>query len=638
MRVDIQVLRGIAVLLVLGFHAEINGFKSGFLGVDIFFVISGFVIFASIQRQIDRSQTFSVSNFLSRRIRRLLPTATLGVAVAIFLAVISQDPFNGMKETLSSGFASMVYGNNFLQISRNPYFEASSSTLIHYWSLAVEEQFYLLLVGVFALLKIFKGTKSKPLIRHAVLVIAGFSALSVLCSEILRSPTWRVHVMKVFNISDTKAQMINFYSPLTRFWEIGVGCLFAFVAAKWTNPSSKALNFSSLTGVILIAVSMLRINSNTPFPGFNAAPLIVGTGLLILGGSATSSWINKLLARQNVLRWMGDRSYGIYVFHLPLLVFSKYDFDNETVATVVGLTSAVVVAAINYFLLENPLRLDETIVGGRAARLFAINAVILIMLVGIGFGGRMLTQLRFNDIREATSLDQRPVSVLGRCDGERIPNHPAWCWFKNNESDEYIVLMGDSHAISLSAGVLAAAKDIDINLLVIGEVACQINETVDDLTCQEQNRIRMEYVLENKPRAVFLADRYFDSQPWAEGLAPVVNRLTTNGIPTIVFGPIPTVSFDPSISWIKPSMHKEFLPLEKQYELSNSLNDLRSILKNQNNYTTIDLGAIFCPNRLCTAFNQQQLQYFDDNHLNSYGSSRLKDSIAATYRTLIKNS
>jgi hypothetical protein len=85
-------------------------------------------------------------------------------------------------------------------------------------------------------------------------------------------------------------------------------------------------------------------------------------------------------------------------------------------------------------------------------------------------------------------------------------------------------------------------------------------------------------------------------------------------------------------------MHKEFLPLEKQYELSNSLNDLRSILKNQNNYTTIDLGAIFCPNRLCTAFNQQQLQYFDDNHLNSYGSSRLKDSIAATYRTLIKNS
>ena len=141
MRGDIQVLRGIAVFLVLGFHAEITGFKSGFLGVDIFFVISGFVIFASILRQVDKDQTFSVSNFLSRRIRRLLPTATLGVAIAILLALISQDPFNGMKETITSGLASIVYGNNFLQISRNPYFEANNSSLIHYWSLAVEEQF-----------------------------------------------------------------------------------------------------------------------------------------------------------------------------------------------------------------------------------------------------------------------------------------------------------------------------------------------------------------------------------------------------------------------------------------------------------------------------------------------------------------
>jgi hypothetical protein len=105
------------------------------------------------------------------------------------------------------------------------------------------------------------------------------------------------------------------------------------------------------------------------------------------------------------------------------------------------------------------------------------------LVVGIGFGGRALTQLRFDGIRDATSLDQRPMSVLGRCDGERIPNHPAWCWFKNNESSEYIALVGDSHAISLSAGVLAAAEEIGINLLVMGEVACQINETVDDLTC-----------------------------------------------------------------------------------------------------------------------------------------------------------
>ena len=182
MRGDIQVLRGAAVFLVLGFHAEITGFKSGFLGVDVFFVISGFVIFASILRQVDKDQTFSVSNFLSRRIRRLLPTATLGVAIAILLALISQDPFNGMKETITSGLASIVYGNNFLQISRNPYFEANNSSLIHYWSLAVEEQFYLALVCVFAIFRIDTQTEPKRLVQRVVVVITGISVVSFFSS------------------------------------------------------------------------------------------------------------------------------------------------------------------------------------------------------------------------------------------------------------------------------------------------------------------------------------------------------------------------------------------------------------------------------------------------------------------------
>ena len=635
MRGDIQVLRGIAVFLVLGFHAEITGFKSGFLGVDIFFVVSGFVIFASILRQVDKDQTFSVSNFLSRRIRRLLPTATLGVATAILLALISQDPVNGMKETITSGFASIVYGNNFLQISRNPYFEANNSSLIHYWSLAVEEQFYLVLVCIFAIFRIAKQTEPKRLVQRVVVVITGVSFVSFLSSELLRNPNWRVRVMELFSISDTQTSMINFYSPLTRFWEIGAGCLCAFVATKWAKPRRKALNAASLSGVILIVLSMLRISPNTPFPGINAVALVSGTSLVLLGGTTSSSWVNRGISRFQVFHWLGDRSYGIYIFHLPFLVFTKYVFDNEAIAIGTGITAAFVIAAVNYSILENPLRLNTSIFGMKAARLFVINAVIMAIVVGIGFGGRTLTQLRFDGIRDAISLDQRPMSVLGRCDGERIPNHSAWCWFKNNESSEFIALVGDSHAISLSAGVLAAAEEIGINLLVMGEVACQINETVDDLTCQDQNRVRMEYLTQNKPKAVLLADRYFDSQPWAAGLAPVANKLTGSGIPTIVFGPIPTASFDPSVSWIRPHPKVEVSPLDRKSSMYESMAEIQTQFTNPKISHVLNIFEVLCARQQCSAEIDGKLIYFDDNHLNQEGSLLLTKQIVKSLKPIM---
>ena len=635
MRGDIQVLRGAAVFLVLGFHAEITGFKSGFLGVDIFFVISGFVIFASILRQVDKDQTFSASNFLSRRIRRLLPTATLGVAIAILLALISQDPFNGMKETITSGLASIVYGNNFLQISRNPYFEANNSSLIHYWSLAVEEQFYLALVCIFGLFMIPKKFDPKRLLQLVAGAVAGISIISLLSSEIFRRPNWRVRVMDVFGFSDTQASMINFYSPLTRFWEIGVGCLCAFIATKWVKPSRKSLNVASLSGVILIVLSMLRISPNTPFPGINAVALVGGTSLVLLGGTASSSWVNRGISRFQVFHWLGDRSYGIYIFHLPFLVFTKYVFDDEAIAIGTGITAAVVIAAVNYSILENPLRLNTSIVGIKAARLFVINAVIMALVVGIGFGGRTLTQLRFDGIRDAISLDQRPMSVLGRCDGERIPNHPAWCWFKNNESSEFIALVGDSHAISLSAGVLAAAEEIGINLLVMGEVACQINETVDDLTCQDQNRVRMEYLIQNKPKAVLLADRYFDSQPWAAGLAPVANKLTASGIPTIVFGPIPTASFDPNVSWIRPHPKVGVSPLDRKSSMYESMAEIQTQFTNPKISHVLNIFEVLCARQQCSAEIDGKLIYFDDNHLNQKGSLLLTKQIVKSLKPIM---
>jgi hypothetical protein len=227
------------------------------------------------------------------------------------------------------------------------------------------------------------------------------------------------------------------------------------------------------------------------------------------------------------------------------------------------------------------------------------------------------------------------MSVLGRCDGERIPNHPAWCWFKNNESSEYIALVGDSHAISLSAGVLAAAEEIGINLLVMGEVACQINETVDDLTCQEQNRVRMEYLSQNKPKAVLLADRFFDSQPWAAGLAPVANNLTASGIPTIVFGPIPTASFDPSVSWIRPDPRVGTSPLDRKSSMYESMGEIQTQFTNPKISHVLNIFEVLCARQQCSAEIDGKLIYFDDNHLNQNGSLLLTEEIVKSLKPIL---
>jgi len=229
----------------------------------------------------------------------------------------------------------------------------------------------------------------------------------------------------------------------------------------------------------------------------------------------------------------------------------------------------------------------------RAFSLFSINVVVIVALVGFGLGVGFITQIRFDDIRQATSLDQPPVSVLGRCDGERPPDHPSWCLFENKQG-ELVVLMDDSHAIALSAGILAATQDHGLNLLVIGEVACQINATVDDLTCQELNRIRIDYALQTKPKAVLLADRYFDSQPSADGIAPVISQLTTGGTSTIMFQPIPTVAFDPRVSWIRPNPKSTRSPLDHQLELEVSARQLQDALIDDDSVQFIETAQTIC--------------------------------------------
>ena len=176
-RLDIQGLRGLSVILVILYHAELNFFEGGFVGVDIFFVISGYVIFRSILQEIDRNGIFDVGQFVSRRIRRIIPASTIVLTLVTSFSVVFLDPFNETIKTIKFGGAATFFGSNVYGAIEDPYFKSRFNPFLHYWSLGVEEQFYVGVALTFVVFKFFKILNNRRALMNWLLMIGSTSLL-----------------------------------------------------------------------------------------------------------------------------------------------------------------------------------------------------------------------------------------------------------------------------------------------------------------------------------------------------------------------------------------------------------------------------------------------------------------------------
>lgn len=432
-RKDIDGLRSVAIIPVVLFHAGLSSLSGGYVGVDVFFVISGFLITSVIMRGLD-SGKFSFAHFYERRARRLLPAlfAVLAFSLIVGLFVMSPVQYRDMGTAI---IATVFYLANFLMWSRSGYFQTSSEydPMLHMWSLSVEEQFYIFYPIL--LLVIVQKLKRNPLAIVALISTASF-ALAVWGVQNVPNPT--------------------FFLLPTRAWELGLGAMVA-LSSIGTSWSSTTRNSVGLAGLIFILFAIIFYTPLTPFPGLAALPPVLGTAMIIAAGKGGENLVGRLLSMSQLVG-IGLISYSLYLWHWPIFVFLNIHFGLHQVpiwAIASGVMTSVILAYLSWRFIEQPFRSSS---GFNRKQIFTFSGVgiTLATLAGFALWSAQGFNMRFDKKTNAAFRAAEENPYLKRCMGLRAPD--ALCILGDSKASTSFILWGDSHAMSAAQGFDAAAK------------------------------------------------------------------------------------------------------------------------------------------------------------------------------------
>ncbi len=454
---QIQGLRAFAAIVVILFHARLLG--GGFVGVDIFYVISGYLITGLLTREITKTGTVNFKKFYIRRSKRLLPSSAVvlistGFAAWIFL------PANTRGSIGRDVIAASLYISNYLFAWwQNDYqnLNATPSPVIHYWSLAVEEQFYLIWpLFIFALSRM----KSKNAILKGVLLSTCGSFLFSLY-ETTHAPIWA------------------FYSLPTRAWELGLGALICL------SPKTGLKNkLFAWVGVACVIYSSWRFDSSTPFPGIAALAPVVGICLLI---SSIQSWPPLLndLANSRISQWLGAISYPLYLWHWPVLVVPSEVLGRplHLYERVICIAITVVLADLTHRFIEDPLR-RNVITSNRKIVTGALLITGLSVLLGSGISASASNTIVIETAATASApkpvlktfslaeVTRKPLVYSDGCHVNYGEDTSSICEYGDLTSAKTIVLYGDSHAAQWFPTLNALAMSNHFKLVSLTKSAC----------------------------------------------------------------------------------------------------------------------------------------------------------------------
>jgi peptidoglycan/LPS O-acetylase OafA/YrhL len=479
-RGDIQGLRAVAVLTVIAGHAGVPFLPGGFVGVDVFFVISGYLISGLLFREVLGSGRFSLSGFYARRARRILPAATLVTVVTVVASMLVLSLIDARQVVLDALWSAVFAANiNFAQQDISYFSQGSGvSPLQHYWSLAVEEQFYvawplllLLCLGLVRLARRGRPDQRRLPRRWVLLMLLAVTAGSF-----------------AWSVAQTTAEPgAAYFSTLTRAWELGIGAMVALASPQLLRRIGHRTGSAlAVVGLGAIVAAGLGFTSETAFPGYAAALPVVGTALLLLAGAAQTAPVTWPLLDNPVMRTVGDWSYSLYLWHWPALILTERALARsltplEAAAAVAG---TIGFSYLTYRFVETPFR------DGRPARVLhvpralvlypATAAVVAVTCVGgwywTGYQGGehgdnppiAVTATAVDDGEEAVSLVRASVDAarknqavpsdltpdlleiresiadVGDCD--YTEDVRELCLRGDEDGDRTVVLIGDSHA------------------------------------------------------------------------------------------------------------------------------------------------------------------------------------------------
>lgn len=547
-RSDIDGLRAIAVLLVVAFHAFPSSIHGGFIGVDVFFVISGFLI-TSIICQARRADDFSYRVFYARRINRIFPALTLVLISCAVVGWFVLFPVDYRDAGKSIGFGAAFLSNLSL-LHDAGYFETAAelNPLLHLWSLGVEEQFYLLWPPV---LLLAWRWKHGPLLAALGVLLASF----------------------VTNLALTPAHALAaFYLPVTRFWELMAGCLLAIATGAGPGRDLAAVKslealrarlvahevvlraFCAWLGLLLIGLGAVLISSERGFPGWWAVMPVLGAALLIAAGP--SPWVSRVLLGNRLMVSIGLISYPLYLWHWPLLAvirIVRFGEEPPPLMKVIAMLVAVALAYFTYRIVELPFRYRPS--RRKTAAAFAALATIGLAGTGIYVAGGFPS--RFGPALKAITADLRLDSTLsyrtGTCFLSDDADFAAECDDAAPADAPRVLLWGDSHAAHLYPGLRALQRaDQGFRLSQYTAAGCPPIfgfDAEESKFCRAVNDRVHERLRALKPDTVILAARQWHSYDGPEAdpaaldalIHATLRELHTLGVRRIVvIGRMPT--------------------------------------------------------------------------------------------------
>ena len=616
-RNDIDGLRAVAVVAVLGFHFFPAYVPGGYVGVDVFFVISGFLITGIITAALEVGQ-FSFTGFYSRRIRRIFPSLAI-VLLFTFTAGwlnLFAEEYHRLGWQLLSGAS---FTSNLLFWHEAGYFDIRSETkpLLHLWSLAIEEQFYLLW----------------PI--AVVLCRRWINIPIVVCIVALASFVFNIWIVR-------HDQTAAFYSPLSRFWELMAGALVATINFRLSNL---AANVMSIIGGLLVFVAIFTFSRTATFPGWIALLPTIGATLLIVSGRH-GSLLSSLLSLRTLV-FVGLISYPLYLWHWPLLTFLRITSGGQpsNLALLITIAISVAMASATYLLVEKPIKILKAPLTPLIACMASLCAVAAVTVLSAGFPSRAANAYAL--LMERSRPENHGLSD-GSC--ERLVGHSEVakevCWVTTPAPQ--MLIIGDSHAMSLGSGVHS-----NRTMMVAGSsclpfldyTSHSIDEPSSNRNCDKIAASALEAAKIDSIKTIVLAtmgpsyfaddEGYFifknekkvpdREAAFVDGYVDTIKKLDALGKNVVFFIDTPELTFDPyeclerQISLAERNCSvSRFKVNQRQRRYRELIDDIVSRVPSLSVY---DGASRFCDLKYCRWFDDKGSYYFDKTHLSPHGAS-----------------
>ena len=644
-RMDIQGIRALAIVLVVFAHAGVPGLAGGFIGIDVFFVVSGFLITGLLVREVKTKGRISLKDFYARRARRLLPLASIVLVFTALGSLLLYDLSDQITVGKQIVGAALYFVNWLFAFQEVDYFTGGAgfvSPVLHFWSLSVEEQFYLtwpLLMLVATGVALRSGRR----IEKTLLLVLVPLALASLGYSVL--------------VTQTDPELA-YFSSLTRIWELAFGAILAIVLPRSLDLSGWLSNTLVAGGLVAIVGCALLVDDGSPFPGWQALIPVFGTIAILVGGTARRRTRASSVLCARPAQYLGDLSYAWYLWHWPILTFALVLWPGMGLVPTVAIgLASLLPSAITHSLIENPVRRSR-VLRRLPRRALAVGAFASVIAASSGLAlASRSTPVKVvpADQVAGAKVIPRPGKVPFQKEVFRIAPNPlkgvedrgelfydgcmAWaeevtlsdCTYGNPESDEKVLVFGDSRAMSYFPAVEKIAERRDWRLTGLTRGNCLIADVVYEPYCDTWRENMMDRIEAERPGLIILGTATKSlysvkvggrtlsrtaSQPYLiEGMARTIRRLKAEtGARIVVMRDQVFAPFKPPncvATWPRQLAKCAFRPKDRSaraFELQAA---------RRTGAVTIDPLPMFCSKRLCPSVIGNVLVYQDVYHLSA---------------------